>query len=325
MSLFSGRRASVGIGKESSRGVGVAPTYWYPKTSINFSDKVSKVFTEGSYGSIISNFVTGYVASKWAEGNLEGEVSANSFGLLLLALFGTDTPSTLEALLAFQHDFTLQDDNQTDSLTITQVDPNGTFRYRLAMLNSLRIDIKLGVLVSYIANFISKTSQTATVTTPAHVLDHVFSHPHLTFKVAANAGSISGATHIHVKSISLDITKEIEKINVCGTLEPTDIVNKVIKITGTVELNLEDNTWRDYMLNGSVKAMQIKLVSNKKIGSTYYPTLDIVLPKVNFTTWEPATGNNDIASQTINFEAFYDIANARLWSTMQLINGVATY
>ena len=40
MSKFVGRLYQIGLGKESSRGTGVAPTYWIPKTAVSFDDKI---------------------------------------------------------------------------------------------------------------------------------------------------------------------------------------------------------------------------------------------------------------------------------------------
>ena len=101
-----------------------------------------------------------------------------------------------------------------------------------------------------------------------------------------------------------------------------------MRISGTLELNYEDNTWRDYMLDGNVKAMQIKLEASKvTIGTTTHPKLEMVFPKVHFHTWEPARGLDDIVSQSINFEVLLDISTSpvRMWSTMQLINTTASY
>jgi len=326
MAKFTGRLVEIGIGKETTRGVGVDASFWLPKTAITFDDKVAKALVTGSYGNITDAAITGQVVSKWAEGNIEGELNANSFGLLLLALVGTvstsnDTPETG----VHTHDYTLQNDVQHDSLTIHVKDPIGAMRFRMAMINSITIDITLGEYVTYTANFISKVHQDEASPTVSYSIDHRFVHPDLTFKVANSVSGLSGASKISLRSLSLTIEKNVERLEVLGSIEPEDIVNKGIRITGSLELNYEDRTWRDYMLDGSTKAMQIKLESSKVIGSSSHPTLEIVFPKVHFSEWEPARGLGDIATQTINFDVFYDLANTRLWSTLQLINTQSSY
>ncbi|MHA1225121.1 MAG: phage tail tube protein [Candidatus Hodarchaeales archaeon] len=327
MSVFTGRRVSVGIGKETSRGTGVAASHWLPKTAITFDDKVNKDFVVGSYGSIAAP-LSAYVVGRWAEGNIEGEININSFGLLLLALFGTvstsaDTPESG----VYTHNYTFQDDNACDSLTIHVSDPVGDMRFELAMINSMTININPGEIVKFSANFISKYHKD-TSSTPSWSKDYHFIAPDLTFKVANNVSGLSAASKISVKSLSITFEKLVERIETLGSFDPEDIVNKGMKINGTIELNYEDRTWRDYMLNGNVRAMQIELESkNLTIGTTTKPKFDMVFPKVHFHTWEPTRELDEVATQTINFEVLLDISTSpvRLWSTMQLINTQSSY
>lgn len=321
MSLFTGRLVEVGIGKESPRGTGVAASYWMPKTAISFDDKISKALVAGSYGHITEAPFTGQVVTKWAEGDIEGELNANSFGLLLLSLVGTEGYQLNETGVG-QHDYTIQNDNQHDSLTIHVSDPIGAMKFRMAMINSMSIDVALGEYVKYTANFMSKVHQDEAVQTPTYQVDHRFVHPNLTFKIATTVSGLAAATAICLKSLTLNIDKTVERIDCLGTLEPEDIVNTGIRVYGTIELNYEDRTWRDYMLNGNVRAMQIKLTGSKLIGATQYATFDFQAPKVHFFEWEPSRELGDIASQTINFEVMYDLNNDRLWSTLQLLNSV---
>jgi len=320
--LFSGRRVSVGIGKESSRGVGVAASYWLPKTALTFDNKVKRALTAGSYGNISDAAMTAYVVSKWAEGNIEGEINIDSFGLLLLALCGTESASTDDPEAGVcTHSYTLQNDNQHDSLSIHLYDPIGSLQFKLAMINSLGIDISLGEIVKYVANFISKTSVDSS-STPSYITDKRFTSRDLIFKVANSISALSAASAISVKHLTLDIEKNVKLDEVLGTLEPEDVLNLGIKISGTIELNYEDRTWRDYMLNGNTKAMQVKLESSQTIGASTNPKLEFVFPKVSFSEWEPSHSLDDIVGQNINFEVLLDISTdpARLWSLCEVVN-----
>jgi len=322
MAKFTGRLVSVGIGKESPRGTGASATYWIPKTAISFDDKAAKSMVGGSYGHISDAAMTGYVTSQWAEGDIEGEINVNSFGLILLALCGTDTPANPETGV-YNHVYTLDNQVQHPSLSILVHDSIDDLRFRLAMINSLTIDIALGKIVTYVANWISKVHQDSTATTPSYSIDNRFTSKDLVFKVGSTIDNLG--TAVSLKKLTIKIEKNVEKIDVLGTLEPEDIVLKGFKITGDLELNYEDRTWRDYMLNGSVKAMQIQLVNNKLIGATQKPTLNLIFPKVFFSEWEHAEGLEDIASQKLTFEILFDLAQVRLWSTFALTNNVVSY
>lgn len=320
MSKFTGRLYEVGIAKETERGTGVSPLFWIPKTVVTFDDKVSKALVAGSYGHITDAPMTAQVVSEWAEGNIEGEINANSFGLILLALCGTvGSPGNPETGV-YTHDYTIQNDVTPDSLSISVHDPIGDIRFRLAVLNSLSIDITLGEMVTYVANFMSKKHQDITAETPSYDRDHRFVSKNLTFKVAADPSDISAASKISVKHLTLEFARNAERVDILGTPEPEDIVTKGFRITGTLELAYEDRTWRNYMLDNTIRAMQILLTGSKKIGATEYAKLDVVFPKVHFEAWEPALGLDDIAGQTINFDVLFDLAHTRLWSTFQLQN-----
>lgn len=303
----------IGINKESSRGTGADATFWMPKTAISFDDKVHKALVMGSYGSIADAPFTAQVVSKWSEGDIEGEVNVNSFGLLLLALVGTSSaPATVDTS-AYRHSYTLQNDVQHDSLTIHVKDPIDSMRFRLAMLNSLSLDVSLGEYVKYTANFMSKAHQDEAVQTPTYSTDHRFVHPNLNFKVGGN--------EVDIKHLTLTFEKNLEKVEKLGTPEPDDILNKGIKIYGSIELPYEDRTWRNYMLNNDIKTLRITLTGSKLIGvATQHAELDIQFDKVHFYEWESSRDLAEIASQTINFEVMYELKNTRLWSIFNLVN-----
>ena len=48
MPEFSGRKISVGIGKETTRGTAVAPSYWVKHLDIDFQNKIEKIFNESA-------------------------------------------------------------------------------------------------------------------------------------------------------------------------------------------------------------------------------------------------------------------------------------
>jgi len=54
--------------------------------------------------------------------------------------------------------------------------------------------------------------------------------------------------------------------------------------------------------------------------------LQIQLPKVRFSNWEPTKGLNDIATEKIEFKGLYDVANsANVISTLVLKNQTVSY
>lgn len=324
MSLFTGRRVNIGWAKETpARGTGMADTtaLWSPHTTLSFDDKTKSAFVENSACHIIDAAMTGFVTDRFAEGDIEGQINIDSFGLLLLATLGGETYSLAEATVG-KHAYTYGDTNQHPSLTIWMSDPIGSMRFRLAMLNSLSIEVTPGEIVKYTASFISKVHQDMATATTAPVTDHQFISTDLTFKVADSLGGLVAATAINLKKLTLVIEKNTEKLETLGTLDPTDIVNKGLKITGTLELNYEDRTWKNYMLSGQARSMLIDLQGSKLLGATLYPRLYITFDKVWFDAWETSRGLNDISSQTIKFTVFYNLNDNRMWEDFYLQNTV---
>ena len=328
MTLYTGRRQEVGIGKEGTRGDGDDNDYWMPKTAVTFDDKVRKSLVAGSYGNITDAAMTGYVTGKWAEGDIEGEINVNSFGLILLALCGAESAGGDIGGGVYDHTYTLANTNTHQSLVLRIVDPVESVWFRRVMINSLSIDITLGEIVKYTANFMSRVHQTLATESPTYAIDHRFIARDLVLQLAPAFDSdwtdFTTYPQISVKNLTLEFAKNIGTLDVVNTLEPEDIVNKGFKVTGSLELNYEDKTWRNYMLNNTTRAMKIVLASRKGIGTASFPTWTMIFPKVHFDTWEPVNALDDITSQTINFDIYYDLANTRLWSSFVLRNTVAS-
>ena len=324
MSKKIGRLINIGLGKETVRGTGVSPTYWIPKSNITFEDKVVKAISTLNYGNIGEGNQE-LVALKHAEGNLEGDILDKSFGLLLLAAFGTVASAAY--LSAYKHTYTLQNDNQHDSLTIAiddTLDATSDKTFELAMLNSLEISATPDNIVKFTANFMSKSSQDGNYTA-TYVAQNKFLGRHVIFKLATLTTGLDAATAVSLKSITLTINKNLLLDNVLGTVQPEDIVNQKISIEGKIELNYTDETYKNLMLNGTYNAMRIDIVNTDVTIGTTNPALRFDFSRCAFDAWEPTRENDALASQVINFRAMYDITNGNIINSCYLVNEVASY
>ena len=306
MTKFIGRRLSVGIGKETVRGEGVAAEFWLNCLSFNHSDKVIKARSDGLLGSISQGHLA-MVAQKWAEGNMEAELNDKSFGLILLALFGTVSSANLETT-AYKHTFSLQEDNLHDSLSIHTVDPIGALHFMLAMIDELTIDFMPDEIVKFTVTFKSKNSAGGEAV-KSYVAENKFLGRHLALKLGATTADLTAASKIKPKSVRITITKNTEIVNALGTVQPIDIVNKMFSIAGEIVMDYEDRTYKNYMLDGDYKAMRLDLVNEDvTIGAISNPAFRLDLSKVDFDSWEPDFSLNEIVAQTIQFQAMFDLS-----------------
>ena len=322
MPKFIGRLCNIGIGKETVRGVGVAAEYWVPKALLTYDDKVIKVNSELSYGTINQFGNQSLVAQKFAEGSIESDVMDKSFGLIMLAVLGTVNSGAFSG--AFKHTYSLQEDNQHDSLSMHIDEPSGDLLFELTMIESIEINIIPDDVVKFVINFKSKSS-VGSISSKSFVTQNKFIGRHLAFKIAAATGNLDAASAISLKSLKLMINKNLIMDVALGTVQPEDILNRAFSATGELELNYQDRTYANYMLDGVYKAMRIDLVNNDVTIGTTNPSFRIDLSRVAFDSWEPTRENDEIVSQKINFTGLWDITNGNVINDCYVINEVASY
>lgn len=321
MAKFIGRLVQLGLAKESVRGAGASPDIWLPYSSCSVAVRVDEARIGGALGSLADSEEK-LVVEKYAEGEVSGEVRSQSIGYLLYALLGSVSTSGSGP---YTHSFSLDESNQHQSLALTIKEGDlVTEMYKLAVLNSLGISVELGGLVNFTAGFIAKAPVT-TSQTPSYTTEYKFSKKHVKIRVASDLSGLDSASDLDIKSLNINFAKNAERDSALGTVQPVDILNKTFSVEGTVNLNYEDNTWRDYMTDGSVKALRITIENTDvDLGGGVYPRLKFEFPKVDFSGWEIDRSLEEIVKQTINFKANYDSSNG-IVSTCELINNKASY
>lgn len=322
---YIGRLLTVGIGKEASRGAGATPTYILPNTKLSFDDVIKQARSTGSLG-FISDSEEAFVVTKHGNGDIEGEIRSKSFGLILYAMLGNYSVAG-PTDSAYTHSFTISQTNSHQSLAFVVADPNTTELYKLVMLNNLEINMAMDAVATFKAGFMSKSARSTGLTNPAAVHESKFTKKHINVKVADTIAGLSAATKLAVKSVTLKINKNVVVDDFLGTAEPEDILNQQLSVEGEIELNYVDETWKQYMLGGTNKSLEIDLVNTDDlIGASTRPSLKFQFPKVDFNPWQPQYANDKITTQKITFKANRDVANSSdIISECQLVNDVTTY
>ncbi len=328
MSKYIGRLVNLGVARETTRGAGAAPVYELPTTSFSFDDKVVKARSNGALSNIADS-EEAFVTTKYGQGDLEGEIRAKSFGLFLYAMLGSLATTGPTDTAAYTHAFTVSQSNQHQSLCFVVHDENTTELYKLVMLESLEIIAELDQVVKFNASFMSKAARDTGLTVPAVVSENKFTKKHLAIKLATDISGLAAASAISIKSLSLKISKNVALDDALGTAEPEDILNRQLAVEGELTLNYEAETYKNYMKDGSYRAMEIDFLNNDAVitgCATTYPELKIQMPKIDFFDWEPAYDLDEIVTQKISFKANRDVANAQeIIHSCQLINSVVSY
>lgn len=330
MAKFIGRQQEVGIGRESSRGTIVAPSKWVPKVNFSVEDKVSKSRFQGGYGNILGGD-DAVVSDKYAQGDLEFEAQDDILPMILYAVFGGLTSASFNG--AYKHSLSIANSVQHQSLSLHMNDPIGaaespakTIAYARSMVDTFDIISRPGELIQCRAGFIAAAHRDWTRQTPSYAAQNKFTHQHAFVKVANDLSGLDAASKISVREIELNIRKNVIRENSLGTVQPVDILNRKIEISGKLTLTHEDRTYRDYMLDGTKKAVRVGMInSGVTIGSTN-PQFQLDLSVCDFTEWEPAHPIDDISTQQIMFSALYDVTNdVLIGSDSFAVNETASY
>ncbi len=313
MSKYVGRKAEIGLAKEATRGTSLVPTVWLGRNTISFNDKVTTARNEQALGRIEDsdgNHVTG----KFSEGDFEYDMEDKALGLILTSLFGSSPVSAGGP--TYTHTYTLQNTNTHQSLSLTVQDPDTTKVFPLAVVDSVNVSVGLEGIVKLTVNWMARQGKDYAPQTSVFTgLGNKFLHQHLRFKLASNIAGIAAASEISLKSFDMTISTNTVLDKVLGTLAPEDVLNQQFSIEGSLELNKEDETYRDYMLDGTYRAAEVKLERSSS------SILQLQFPRWDFTEWDPDYSLNEIAKQSINFKGNYDAANAlAIISTAVLTN-----
>lgn len=321
MTKFVGRRGSLALAIEDTRGVpsGTSSDYFFvPVATMSFKDTVEEAREDQGMG-VIADGDSKYVTMKMGEGEVEAQIYNEALGVFLTGVLGAIPSSSGSD--PYTHTYTLSNSNQHRSVSIYWSDPDRKDMYKLGMIDSFQVSVEPSGIVNYTVGFKSKTADEWTEIASDYTnLGTKFLHQHVQVKLATSTAGLDAATALSVKNLELNINKNSMYDTVIGTVEPEDILNQQLSVEGSLELNLEDDTFRDYMLNGTYRAMRIQFNAGANDQMTFE------FPRVDFSQWEPDYTLNEIAKQTINFKANYDAANGvDIISTCTLVNSTASY
>lgn len=308
MSKFIGRQVKVGLGRETERNVPVAPSILVPFDSFSFDDNVIQPRSTSGLG-VIDDASNSYVVTKFGEGNLEGELRDQSIGYWLYSLLGTcSTTGPVDS--AYTHAFTVLQTVLHPTLAMRVYDTNATEMYGLTMPKSMTITAALDEIVKISVELLAKKGRIWEASALNATAENRFTKKHVAVKVAANRGALGAASVLSIKNLTLTLNQNAVLDDAMGTADPEDIVNGPLSIEGEMTLNYTDDTWKDYMRDGSKKALQITLTNNDVlIGAATRPSLTLVFPNVDFFPWKSNYLLDELSTQTVSFKALRDETN----------------
>lgn len=305
------RKFNIGIGRETSRGTIVAPSFWLKPLSEDINDKIEVAVSERAVG-VIEDSEDQEISKKMSGGTVTGEVFDKSFGLVLLATLGQVTSAESADAGVYDHNFEVLQSAKHPSLTVeVKRGDNEQKAYANSVIESFKLSAVAKDYLKFEAVIRGKAGIPAS-SIPAYLTENYFLGKNINVKLADDLDGLSSASSIDVRSVEININKNVEDDEKLGSVEPNDFLNKQLAIEGNVEMLFKNTDLMDYALNGNKKAMRLEIVNSAvTIGLTSNPKLVIDLAKIKFR--EPLIGgdNNEIAKVTVGFKAFYSSSDAK--------------
>lgn len=323
---FIGRKTAVGLAKETTRGTAVSPEHWLRLTDFDFDDQNEVIARTGRQALIEQNY-GGDVIKKWAEGSLQGNITSDGFGLILLQMLGSASTSTNAdpSGNVYDHTFSVDNSNTHQSLTVTLDDPEvGDKQYTNVIGSSLEIAAAQDAYATFNAGMMGN-AETDGTESPSFSTEQFFRPQDISFKHASDKSSLGGASKVDVRSVTVNIEKNPEGIWNLGSQSATEFYNKAFAITLDLELIHQDDTFRDYFMGGDSRALQVDMTNQSQtIGDSANPSLTLEFAEAQLTDWSRSLPSDDLSTETMTWRIDYNSSNSEMIDAV-LTNTTTSY
>ena len=306
-----GREIEVGVATEATRGTAeTTADKWARKATANIVERATHALDETTRGLLEDGEGRRKVQS-FIEGDLAGNVHADVLGWFLSNIYGKVVTSNVAGSV-YSHVFNLKQNIQHQSLTLFVKDGDvQQLVFDNAMINTLELTVNQENQVAYAASFIAGAAADNS-DTPSYDTEYDFVARDVVVKIAATEGGLAGATAVKVKDMGITWDQGLLRDHVVGAYTPDDVYNARMMIEGNFTLNLSDETYKDLYLGDTSQYMSITITGEADIGGGNFPTITILLNKVQFMDWTRNDGNpNELVTEPISFRAFYNPSDSK--------------
>ena len=324
---YIGRLKWYWIWKESVRWTAVAPTFWIQQNEADFDNTVEKIIDESAVWVLMNSSESNNI-KQYATWNINWILPSNWIWLFLLSLlWSVSSAPTSWGGWAYEHDFSMNNINSKQSLTVALKTPIEELRYALAMIWSMVISANMWEAVMFKALLRAKFWTTSSLT-KAYVEDNKFYSHNVTIKIADDLAWLDAALGECIETFELSLTQELEDwFCFKSWRDLDDIHNKAFSIDLTLWKIMRNTTYQEYVEDTPevYKAMRIEMTdTSKTIWTSDNPTIQIDIAKVSFDKHEPEGPIDDVERESLTCKGHYDLANSDDL-TIKVINTTTSY
>lgn len=238
----------------------------------------------------------------------------------------TATGGTIESPSALRHHIfrTLQTNNHP-AYTLASYDPDTQERASYCLLDTLDVEIVAGDYIRCTSSWKGKKITSTSGLTPSYPEEDAFLAKHCTVKLATAFTGLTAASAISLRRIKLSFKKNVLDYQGVGSDDLDSLHNGEFEVSGDMDLKYDAVTYRDYVINGSKRAMRVTIANTDAttIGSGTKPTLQFDFAMLGFTEFDRTAENGQISEQTIGFKPQYSATRGNYHEAL-LINSQIT-
>lgn len=322
MSAQVGALRNIAVGIETTGGTPVTPTHWIPIEEGHVIPETEYAEDNSNYGRI-EKPVNSEVVSENAIGNFNAVVRNDWIGMFLANLIGVPTSALANGESAvWEHDFFVLNTNAHAPLSMVYkdgiTDEVSSYSFVRSLNFHIAADDILRTTIETIGRQLASDSNTVAYATSKA---YTFTGTHATVKFGTAISDLSGASAIGFHELDLTITADPLAHQVFNSATLDKAINQRLTIEGELSLLHEVNTYRDYVTDNTVKAMQFLVDRTaQQIGVGETPSMQLQLAELSFESWELTEGIDGAEIEKIGFKAHFDPSE----STPQMINVVLT-
>ncbi|MFF6951827.1 phage tail tube protein [Streptomyces iakyrus] len=314
-SPFIGRKEGIGLGIEATPGTAVAPQVFLRWLDQGLNNMTEVAENDSAMG-VVEKVNDSAIVAKWAEGTIEGKVTVESVGFLLLGMFGTVSTGSATSGV-YPHTFSVNQSSVPTALTIAHVTPLKTQRYAYGVLDNFELSAEAGAYVTVSCAVRARVGATSADTVVIQEAETEFTSKHVTVKKAANLAGLSGAAALSARSVQLTLERSSEKHDPLGADEDPEFDRGEFEARGEFVVRYTDTAYEDAFLANTISAMEIKLANGTD-------TLAFTASKVRYRELEKSTDKAGVVTQTVAFYCEFDETEGKAIEAV-LNNERATY
>ena len=307
MNEHIGRQVGLGIAVEGSRGTAEANASRWIRVIPSFLPQVEKVIDESSFGRLEES-ATSRRVKHWYEGEVSGNLHADSIGYFLYNLYG-DVDTAEPETGVYEHTFELDNAISHPTLSLFVKDPVKDEVYNGGVVSTLEITANMDEIVTFSANLMAKTSNDSTETV-TYEKEYDFVGKDISVKFADTEAGLAGATPVKAKTLT--ITWDAGSISdfVFGSDTPDNIYNGRFAIGVSLERNYTDQTFEDLFKSDVAKYMQISIEGDEVLPEDERPAIIVTLNKVQVQSWDKSDDLDALSTETVELKAFYNTTDS---------------